>query len=90
MVHVQALHVAGWAKAGATNALPLPAAAAAAPNESVPPLTASLPALPLAPRPRGFGTVRFTTREDAEAAIEKLNNSDFEGRTITVRLDRYA
>lgn len=39
---------------------------------------------------RGFGTVRFTTREDAEAAIEKLNNSDFEGRTITVRLDRYA
>ncbi|KIY97986.1 hypothetical protein MNEG_9976 [Monoraphidium neglectum] len=39
---------------------------------------------------RGFGTVRFTTREDADAAIEKLNNSDFEGRTITVRLDRYA
>ena len=39
---------------------------------------------------RGFGTVRFTTREEAEAAIEKMNNSDFEGRTITVRLDRYA
>ena len=39
---------------------------------------------------RGFGTVRFTSREDAEAAIERLNNSDFEGRTITVRLDRYA
>lgn len=39
---------------------------------------------------RGFGTVRFTTREDAEAAISKLNNSEFEGRTITVRLDRYA
>ena len=39
---------------------------------------------------RGFGTVRFTSREDAEAAIEKLNNSDFEGRTVTERLDRYA
>ncbi|GBF99813.1 hypothetical protein Rsub_12566 [Raphidocelis subcapitata] len=39
---------------------------------------------------RGFGTVRFTTREDAAAAIDKLNNTDFEGRTITVRLDRYA
>ncbi|KAI8464477.1 MAG: putative nucleic acid binding protein [Monoraphidium minutum] len=39
---------------------------------------------------RGFGTVRFTAREDADAAIEKLNNSDFEGRTVTVRLDRYA
>lgn len=59
--------------------------------------TASIPltpahAHPPAHRPpqRGFGTVRFTAREDAEAAIEKLNNSDFEGRTITVRLDRYA
>lgn len=48
------------------------------------------PPSPLAPPPRGFGTVRFTSREDAEASIEKLNNSDFEGRTITVRLDRYA
>jgi RNA recognition motif-containing protein len=45
---------------------------------------------PPSPPPRGFGTVRFTSREDAEAAIEKLNNSDFEGRTVTVRLDRYA
>jgi len=39
---------------------------------------------------RGFGTVRFTSKEDADAACAKLNNTDVEGRTITVRLDRYA
>ncbi len=39
---------------------------------------------------RGFGTVRFSTMEDANAACEKLNNTDLEGRTITVRLDRFA
>jgi hypothetical protein len=41
-------------------------------------------------RTRGFGTVRFTTAEDADAACQKLNNSEYEGRTITVRLDRFA
>jgi RNA recognition motif. (a.k.a. RRM, RBD, or RNP domain) len=39
---------------------------------------------------RGFGTVRFATKEDAAAACSKLNNADYEGRTITVRLDRFA
>lgn len=39
---------------------------------------------------RGFGTVRFSSKEDAEAACAKLNNTDYEGRTITVRLDRFA
>jgi RNA recognition motif-containing protein len=34
--------------------------------------------------------VRFSTKEDAEAAIAKVNNTELEGRPITVRLDRYA
>jgi RNA recognition motif-containing protein len=41
-------------------------------------------------RGRGFGTVRFASKEDAEAACNKLNNTELEGRTITVRLDRFA
>lgn len=39
---------------------------------------------------RGFGTVRFSSKEDADAACTKLNNTEYEGRTITVRLDRFA
>ncbi len=39
---------------------------------------------------RGFGTVRFVTKEDANAVCEKLNNSTLEGRTISVRIDRFA
>lgn len=39
---------------------------------------------------RGFGTVRFTTKEDAATACDKLNNSQIDGRTISVRLDRFA
>lgn len=41
-------------------------------------------------RSRGFGTVRFLTKEDAEAAAEKLNNTQIGGRTVTVRIDRFA
>lgn len=41
-------------------------------------------------RSRGFGTVRFSTKEDADAACTKLNETDIEGRTITVRIDRFA
>lgn len=41
-------------------------------------------------RSRGFGTIRFATAEDANAAIEKMNNTDLDGRRITVHLDRYA
>lgn len=47
-------------------------------------------ALPCLIHCRGFGTVRFSSKEDAEAACAKLNNTDYEGRTITVRLDRFA
>lgn len=39
---------------------------------------------------RGFGTVRFATKEDAVQACEKMNNSQIDGRTISVRIDRFA
>lgn len=39
---------------------------------------------------RGFGTVRFSTKEEAEAAADKLNNTQIGGRTVTVRIDRFA
>lgn len=39
---------------------------------------------------RGFGTVRFSTKEEADAAAEKLNNTQIGGRTVTVRIDRFA
>lgn len=41
-------------------------------------------------RSRGFGTVRFSTEDDATAAIDSINGMEIEGRKITVRLDRYA
>eukprot|EP00192_Tetraselmis_astigmatica_P020173 CAMPEP_0117688292 /NCGR_PEP_ID=MMETSP0804-20121206/23729_1 /TAXON_ID=1074897 /ORGANISM="Tetraselmis astigmatica, Strain CCMP880" /LENGTH=209 /DNA_ID=CAMNT_0005500689 /DNA_START=492 /DNA_END=1121 /DNA_ORIENTATION=+ len=41
-------------------------------------------------RSRGFGTVRFTTTEAAEAATEKMNNAEIDGRPVTVRIDRFA
>ncbi|KAJ3346183.1 hypothetical protein HDU83_003318 [Entophlyctis luteolus] len=40
-------------------------------------------------RSKGCGMVRFATREDAEKALE-LNGSSVMGRTILVRLDKYA
>ena len=36
---------------------------------------------------RGFGTVRFTNAEDAQAAIESLNGGELQGRELEVRLD---
>ncbi|HNS20792.1 MAG TPA: RNA-binding protein [Sedimentisphaerales bacterium] len=33
---------------------------------------------------RGFGFVEMPSREDAMAAIESLNGTDFKGRSITV------
>jgi hypothetical protein len=48
------------------------------------------PAFVSLPTCRGFGTVRFSSKEDADAACTKLNNSEYEGRVITVRLDRFA
>jgi len=41
-------------------------------------------------RSRGFGTVRFLSPADAAAACAKLNNTQIEGRTISVRIDRFA
>ena len=35
-------------------------------------------------RSRGFGFVEFEDDKEADAAIEKLNNSELDGRTITV------
>jgi len=40
-------------------------------------------------RSRGFGTVSFETQAEAQLAIEQFNGTEFESRTITVRLDRY-
>ena len=39
---------------------------------------------------RGYGTVRYATPEEAAAAIEQFNGTDLEGRTLSVRLDKYA
>lgn len=41
-------------------------------------------------RSRGFGTVRFTTADAATAAIEKMDRSELEGRSLAVFLDKYA
>lgn len=35
-------------------------------------------------RSRGFGFVEFENDDEGDAAIEKLNNSELDGRTITV------
>lgn len=35
-------------------------------------------------RSRGFGFVEFEDDKEADAAVEKLNNSDLDGRQITV------
>ena len=40
-------------------------------------------------RSRGFATVLFEKKEDALAAIDRLNNTEMGGRSITVRLDQY-
>jgi RNA recognition motif-containing protein len=39
---------------------------------------------------RGYGTVRYETTEEAEGAIEQFNGYELEGRTLSVRLDKYA
>jgi RNA recognition motif-containing protein len=35
-------------------------------------------------RSKGFGFVEMATEEEAQAAIEKMNGTEFGGRTITV------
>ena len=39
---------------------------------------------------QGYGTVRFETPEAAQAAITAFHQTDLAGRTLAVRLDRYA
>ena len=40
-------------------------------------------------RSKGWATVRFETKEEAETAIERFNGTDFGGREIEVRVDRF-
>lgn len=37
-------------------------------------------------RSKGFGFVEFSTEEEARAAVEKLNNTELDGRTLFVDL----
>lgn len=39
-------------------------------------------------RSRGFGFVEMPNDEEAKAAIEAIDNSEFEGRTITANVAR--
>lgn len=39
-------------------------------------------------RSKGFGFVEMSTDEEANAAVEKLNNSDVDGRKIFVSIAR--
>jgi RNA recognition motif-containing protein len=48
------------------------------------------PAHPAPPPPRSYGTIKFATTAAADAAIEGHNGTDLEGRTLTVKLDRFA
>lgn len=41
-------------------------------------------------RSRGYGTIRFETPEAAEKAIRDFHGTDLEGRTLTVKLDKFA
>lgn len=41
-------------------------------------------------RSKGFGTVRFYNKKDADSAIEKLNGVELQGRSLVVRIDNKA
>jgi hypothetical protein len=49
---------------------------------------ASAPATPY--RRRGFGIVRFPTKDAAEMAVNTMNNATIGGRVVSVRIDRFA
>ena len=40
-------------------------------------------------RSRGYGTVRFASKEEADKAVSSLNQVDFQGRPVTIKLDRF-
>ncbi|GIL43820.1 hypothetical protein Vafri_1422 [Volvox africanus] len=40
-------------------------------------------------RSRGYGTVKFTTKDAAEAAVSRYHESELEGRRLAVFIDRY-
>ncbi len=39
---------------------------------------------------QGYGTVRFSTKEEAEKAITDFNGTDLEGRALAVKIDKCA
>lgn len=39
-------------------------------------------------RSKGFGFVEYSSEEEANAAIEKFNGTEFDGRSITVNMAR--
>lgn len=39
---------------------------------------------------RGFGTVRYSTPQDAQNAAQIMNGAEIGQRTVTVRIDRFA
>ncbi|KAK9823524.1 hypothetical protein WJX72_003381 [[Myrmecia] bisecta] len=41
-------------------------------------------------RSRGFGTALFETEDEAQAAIERWNGAEYEGRTLGAKLDQFA
>ncbi|KAK9917072.1 hypothetical protein WJX75_000585 [Coccomyxa subellipsoidea] len=41
-------------------------------------------------RSRGFGIVRYSSPEDAQASAQIMNGAELGGRTVTVRIDRFA
>ena len=37
---------------------------------------------------QGYGTVRFSSKEEAEKAIEDFNGTELEGRALAVKVDK--
>lgn len=40
-------------------------------------------------RARGYGVVKYATKEEAAKAVESVHGKPFEDRPVTVKLDRY-